>query len=300
MVDWSRLSLRGNSSLVEQPAVGVAGSRRLDESSAGAARRIGDAIARSGFVLVSGDAVGADDLAQTAALSAGGSVVMVLPYGLERWRPRASYRRILTDTNHLVASEFAPTEEFTAPHAHQRNATIIGHSFAHVVVRADTQGGSWQGGLTALRSDHPLFVVERDGGSAPGNVELARRGAVPVRSVAALVSELQRLAHARSSVDSEPVSSVRPQVVNVRSAEFTVYIGRPSPYGNPFKIGPDGSRAVVIKKFRAYAIAAIADGTMDIAPLVGAVLGCHCKPADCHGDVLADLVVERFGYAPGS
>ena len=31
-----------------------------------------------------------------------------------------------------------------------------------------------------------------------------------------------------------------------------VYIGRPSIFGNPFVIGPDGDRGEVIEKYRAY------------------------------------------------
>ena len=32
----------------------------------------------------------------------------------------------------------------------------------------------------------------------------------------------------------------------------SVYVGRPSKWGNPYTIGPDGDRVDVIRKFRAY------------------------------------------------
>jgi hypothetical protein len=67
------------------------------------------------------------------------------------------------------------------------------------------------------------------------------------------------------------------------------YIGRPSDWGNPFKIGRDGNRAECIKKYRDYI-----DGRKDllkkIHELKGKALACHCKPMACHGDVLVEIL----------
>ncbi|RWK52772.1 MAG: DUF4326 domain-containing protein, partial [Mesorhizobium sp.] len=42
------------------------------------------------------------------------------------------------------------------------------------------------------------------------------------------------------------------RIVGKAPAPGRVYIGRPSKWGNPFVIGPDGSRAEVIAKYRAW------------------------------------------------
>ena len=76
-------------------------------------------------------------------------------------------------------------------------------------------------------------------------------------------------------------------VVNVRNSECDIYIGRPSRWGNPFRIGRDGTRSQVIAKFRAYAARNFAPA--DLAQLKGKRLGCFCAPLPCHGDVLAEL-----------
>ena len=39
-------------------------------------------------------------------------------------------------------------------------------------------------------------------------------------------------------------------VVHCKKAPFDVYIGRPSKWGNPYSIGPDGTREEVIEKYR--------------------------------------------------
>lgn len=79
------------------------------------------------------------------------------------------------------------------------------------------------------------------------------------------------------------------KVVNIkRGATCDVYIGRPSKWGNPFMIGPDGSRKEVIEKYRQW-IQTQPDLMAALPELRGKTLGCYCAPLPCHGDVLAEL-----------
>ncbi len=78
------------------------------------------------------------------------------------------------------------------------------------------------------------------------------------------------------------------KVVHCKRAEFDVYIGRPSKWGNPFVIGRDGTREEVMKKYRNW-ILRTPRLLADIGELRGKVLGCWCKPLACHGDVLSEL-----------
>ncbi len=79
-------------------------------------------------------------------------------------------------------------------------------------------------------------------------------------------------------------SRVVPKVFNKRlhsAPAGAVYIGRGSPYGNPFRIGPDGNRAQVIRKFECEVLP-----TLDVTALRGKDLLCFCKPWPCHGDLI--------------
>ena len=58
-----------------------------------------------------------------------------------------------------------------------------------------------------------------------------------------------------------------------------VYIGRGSPWGNPFKIGPDGDRGEVCDRFEREVLP-----TLDIEPMRGKSMVCFCAPHRCHGD----------------
>ena len=71
-----------------------------------------------------------------------------------------------------------------------------------------------------------------------------------------------------------------------------VYIGRGSPYGNPFVIGKDGSREEVIRKYDEY-LRGSPDLMAALPELRGKVLGCWCAPKPCHGDVLVKMANER-------
>lgn len=67
-----------------------------------------------------------------------------------------------------------------------------------------------------------------------------------------------------------------------------VYIGRPSKWGNPYVIGPDGTREDVMRKYREF-IPLQTDLLKDLHELKGRDLMCWCAPAECHGDVLLSL-----------
>jgi hypothetical protein len=82
-------------------------------------------------------------------------------------------------------------------------------------------------------------------------------------------------------------------VVNRRTDKFDVYIGRPSLFGNPFKIGRDRDRDQVIKKFKDYFYRRLeVDSTFKrgVLNLKGCRLGCYCKPDACHGDIIAEYL----------
>lgn len=82
-----------------------------------------------------------------------------------------------------------------------------------------------------------------------------------------------------------------PKVYNIHHKDTpkdAVYIGRGSPYGNPYVIGqphPRTGRPMtrddVCVLFERYIVP-----TLDLDELKGKDLVCYCKPKRCHGDIL--------------
>lgn len=83
------------------------------------------------------------------------------------------------------------------------------------------------------------------------------------------------------------------RVVNISVDEYDIYIGRGSPYGNPFRIGIDGDRDTVIEMYRAHIEDLLRKGQIDISKLKGKRLACYCKPQRCHGDVIVELLEKE-------
>ncbi len=87
-------------------------------------------------------------------------------------------------------------------------------------------------------------------------------------------------------------------IVNINQDPYDVYIGRNKEYGdpkfgNPFRIGKDGTRKEVIQNYKNWISIQLAlnpDLREDLLALDGKVLGCHCYPKPCHGDVIIEMI----------
>ena len=81
------------------------------------------------------------------------------------------------------------------------------------------------------------------------------------------------------------------RIVNLRHGpppDGAVYVGRGSRWGNPFRIGVDGTREEVIEKYRQY-ILKRPYLLAHLEELRGKVLACWCAPLPCHAEVLVEL-----------
>lgn len=86
--------------------------------------------------------------------------------------------------------------------------------------------------------------------------------------------------------------------ISHRNTPNTVYIGRPSKWGNPFVIGRDGTRKEVIEKFEKYLLARPSLLSTAKSELAGKDLVCFCAPQACHGDVFVKLINSSFEGQP--
>lgn len=78
------------------------------------------------------------------------------------------------------------------------------------------------------------------------------------------------------------------RVVHCKREPFDIYIGRPSKWGNPYKLVRENERPQVIEKYRQW-ILQQPELMAQIHTLKGKTLGCWCAPKSCHGDVLKEL-----------
>ncbi len=81
---------------------------------------------------------------------------------------------------------------------------------------------------------------------------------------------------------------MKTKVVHCKKSSFDVYIGRPSKWGNPFKLKKGESRELCLARYREWLMKQPALLAC-VGELRGKTLGCWCKPLECHGDILAEL-----------
>jgi predicted Rossmann fold nucleotide-binding protein DprA/Smf involved in DNA uptake len=134
--------MKGDPALLKKPAVALVGSRDLRQENLAFAREAGRQAALQGYVLVSGNARGADREAQESALEAGGQVISVVADKLQSCP---------LQRNVLYLSEDSFDAAFSAQRALSRNRVI--HCLADTVLVAQCAngtGGTWDGTVRNL------------------------------------------------------------------------------------------------------------------------------------------------------
>lgn len=168
----------GPPSLVDQPALGIVGSRNVDESGAEVARDASRRAVSRGWRVVSGGARGVDQLAMAAALDAGGETVGVLAESLLRRLRDSDVRRAVHDERLCLLTPYKPDAGFSVANAMGRNKLIYALANVTLVVATDADtGGTWAGATEALRRRFGDVAVWSGTGEGPGNEALAAKGA---------------------------------------------------------------------------------------------------------------------------
>lgn len=73
--------------------------------------------------------------------------------------------------------------------------------------------------------------------------------------------------------------------------EGSVYVGRPTMWGNPFVVGRDGTQAECVELYREWINASAQTDLREAArqTLRGMDLVCWCAPNPCHAEVLMEI-----------
>lgn len=161
---------KGDLSLLLRPAVALVGSRVLREENRKFARQVGIQAARQGYVLISGNARGADSAAQAACLEAGGNVICIVADSLAEHPQTPGV---------LYLSEEDFDEDFSIPRALHRNRIIHAMGCATFAAQCTLErGGTWDGSTQNLRHQWSPLYIFRDGSA--GAQALEQMGAFSV------------------------------------------------------------------------------------------------------------------------
>ena len=144
---------KGDVEILKMPKVSLVGRRDIDVKNKAFAVEVGFQAAKQGFALVSGNARGADKVAQKACLDNGGCVISVVADELAAHRNK---ERI------LYVSEEDFDAPFSAQRALSRNRVIHGLGEKTFVAQCSCgTGGTWDGTVRNLKADwSPVFCFD--------------------------------------------------------------------------------------------------------------------------------------------
>lgn len=151
--------------LLRRPWIAIVGSRKVTAYGHAVTAQLAGDLARAGFVIVSGLAIGVDGIAHRAALDAGGLTVAVLAGGLEQIYPRSHQQlayQLLTHGGALV-SEYPVGTSAYPQHFIARNRLVSGLSQGVIITEAAEKSGTLHTARFALEQGREVFAV-------PGNI----------------------------------------------------------------------------------------------------------------------------------
>jgi len=189
------LFVAGNPALLEKPQLAIVGSRRASRPALDTAAAFSRSLARGGFVITSGLALGVDGAAHQAALDVEGHTIGVLGTGLQKLYPQR-HRALATamiERGSALVSEFPLDAGPVAGNFPRRNRIISGLSLGVLVVEASLASGSLITARLAAEQGREVYAI-------PGSIhhpgskgchQLIRDGALLVESVEQIVETLQ-------------------------------------------------------------------------------------------------------------
>lgn len=170
----------GNLQLCDNKFVGFVGSRDVDEDDISFTRKTVDKVISRGYGIVSGGAVGIDEVSRERALEIGGCVVEYISDSLIKKAKDKNIINAIKSGNLLILSVVKPDSGFQAGIAMMRNRYIYAQSIGTIVVKSDyNKGGTWNGATDNLKNRWCTQFC-RINDSYAGNTALIKNGAIPI------------------------------------------------------------------------------------------------------------------------
>ena len=190
------LFLRGNTALLQRPAVAVVGSRHATPQALRIARDFGEAISEQEIAVVSGMAAGIDAAAHQGALAGAGGTIAVWGTGIDRIYPPANKNLAYQIAERgLIVSEFPLDTRPLAGNFPRRNRIIAALAQAVLVVEAAPESGSLITARLAAEMGREVMAVPGsiDNPHSKGCHKLIKEGAKLVECLDDILQECPQL-----------------------------------------------------------------------------------------------------------
>jgi len=187
---------RGKLNFNESPAISIVGSRKFSAYGEQAATAFSRDLAKVGFTVVSGLALGIDAFAHRGALEANGKTIAVLGSSIDddNIYPRANFSlaKEIIESGGLLMSDYSPETSATTMTFPARNRLIAGLSLGTLIIEAGEKSGALITARMALESNREVFAIPGSifSPSSCGTNNLIKSGAKLVTGVQDILEEL--------------------------------------------------------------------------------------------------------------
>ena len=232
------ISVRGETALLQRPAIAIVGARNASANGRRFARDLALQLGGRGLVVVSGFARGIDTAAHQGALPTG--TIAALAGGIDVIYPEENrdLHALIAERGVLLAEMPLGTEP-TARHFPRRNRIISGAGLGVIVVEAALRSGSLITARFALEQGREVFAVP---GSpldprCRGSNDLIRKGAKLTESADDVLAEIE--AHLLRPAPAQRPPGIEPAPPPPGPAELAAATGRVLEHLSPTPVPVD-------------------------------------------------------------
>lgn len=186
---------RGELNLNYYPLISIVGSRKFTPYGEQSAARLASDLAKAGFIVVSGLAIGIDAIAHQSTLDSQGKTVAVLGSSPDEKNiyPRANLRlaKEIIGSGGMLLSEYPPETPASNVTFPARNRIIAGLSLGTIVIEASEKSGALITSSYALEFNRQVFAVPGNifSDAARGSNQLIKNGAKLVSGISDILEE---------------------------------------------------------------------------------------------------------------
>jgi len=186
-----QLYAEGNFDLLNQNGIAVVGSRKCSDYGEKTAKKFARELTQIGINVISGMAIGIDEITHSETIRNNGKTIAVLPSGLENVYPpenRILYNKIL-ENGGLVLSEYAPKEEATSKNFLNRNRIVSGLGLCLIIIEAKYRSGTSVTARLAKEQGKKVFCVPSnlDSKYGIGTNQMIKDGAVLLTGIGDII-----------------------------------------------------------------------------------------------------------------
>lgn len=222
------LFVRGQKQLLLREQIAMVGSRAVSAYGDRNAREFARALAKAGFVITSGMALGVDAACHQAALDVAGDTIAVMGAGLLHIYPQRHKQlaRQIIEQGGAWVSEFPLNKRPFAHHFPRRNRIVSGMSRGVLVVEAAVRSGSLVTARHAMEQGREVFAIPGSirASVARGCHALIREGVKLVEVPADVLEEFYGL-ELRSQVEFSSPLVIMPESLSISDQKIYECVG---------------------------------------------------------------------------